>query len=269
MYTSIFSSQFRVFQIQETRFNRMYPNSCSSGCLLKTAIIDEETGKLLYVKMSHLKADNKLGFESLNEVICSRLGKQLGFSVAQYEPCLINFMDGTQPTVGCYSESFIPNKAISVSAIDLCSTYFGEYSTSNTALRKVGFSDFVDTIIAWDYLIGNTDRHANNIEFIVFANGDIIPAPIFDNGVSLLSSYGAYPKAWNLDQITNNFLTFGRCSSTFTEIKHTVKAAPLVAVDWTCIKAGIEHLLTEDEWVLIRSFVEHNYNRLVEEGCLA
>ncbi len=49
-------------------------------------------------------------------------------------------------------------------------------------------SEYVDTIIALDFLIRNGDRHLNNMAIIRTASGYRV-APIFDNGDAFFSSY--------------------------------------------------------------------------------
>ena len=47
--------------------------------------------------------------------------------------------------------------------------------------------DYIKTIITFDYIICNTDRHLNNISFIE-NNGVYRFAPIYDNGRSFLGT---------------------------------------------------------------------------------
>lgn len=42
-------------------------------------------------------------------------------------------------------------------------------------------------MVLFDAIIGNTDRHLNNWEYILNLDGSIIQAPLFDNGASLLA----------------------------------------------------------------------------------
>lgn len=267
-HTGFFSNNYRSFKIPETRFAATYPNSCSKGCLLKTEIVDE-TGTRLFIKLPRRSSRGVWGKESLNKIICCRLGAQLGLPMLPYWPCVVDFMDGDVPHFGCYSTSYVTSEELAITAIDYCESEFGAYSTSGESLRKLGYADLVDTLIVWDYLVGETDRHANNIEFILKPDGSVKPAPIFDNGMSLLSAYGAYPKAWNIAQTTNNFLTFNKNTKTFTTVQSAFKLPPLADVDWQAIKGDITDKLSIPEWDMIAEFVEHNYNTLKEQGVIA
>ncbi len=264
--SSIFS-RFRTFRIPEIRFISAYPNSCSSGCLLKTDFIDEHNIHY-YVKLPHRAKNNSWGMESLNEVICSRLGEQLDLPVLHYEPCMIDLMNGEPLCFGCYSESYAEKGVIALDSMELCESEFGPHSTDADNLRKLGYSSLVDTIILWDFLIGGTDRHARNIEFLSYPDGSIRPAPIFDNGKSLLTTYGAYPKSWDLEQYTNNFLTCGYKSNTFKTVQSVVHLSPLVDVDWDSIKKNIENELSVNQWSLIVDFINHNYTILLSKGLI-
>lgn len=265
-FSSIFS-RFKLFRIPEIQFMQTYPNSCSSGCLLKTDFTDEHDIHY-YVKLSHKAKNNSWGMESLNEVICSRLGEQLGLPILHYEPCMIDLMNGEPPCLGCYTESYVEEGTIALDSIELCESEFGSYSANGNNLRRLGFTDIVDILIFWDFLIGNIDRHARNIEFLLYSDGSLKPAPIFDNGKSLLATYGVTPKSWDLEQYTNNFLTYGYKSNTFEEIQSPVRVAPLADVDWVKIKQDIESELTTEQWRLISNFIEHNYHILLSRGLI-
>lgn len=265
--TSVFSNDFVTFKVPETRFSAFYPNSCSSGCLLKTEYHDS-SDKTLYIKLSHKSKGASWGRESLNEIICYRLGVQLGFPVLQYEPCWVDLMNKEPLCFGCYSKSYLAEGDTPLTSVDLCESSFGAYQTSTSSLRKLGYSELVDMFIVWDYLIGNTDRHAANIEFLLHDDGSITPAPIFDNGKSLLDTFALYPKAWDLEHITNNFLTFQKTTNTFTSVNSCIKVNPLTAVNWGFIRQGIESVLSVGEWDLVESFIAHNYRILWEKGLI-
>lgn len=265
--TNFFSSNYKIFKIPEAQFTTFYPNSCSSGCLLKTKYLNDNN-EVLYIKLSHKAKNNMWRRESLFEVICYRIGKALGLPVLEYIPCLIDLLNGSPPEFGCYSMSYIKKGDISLTARNICEANFGLYSTTGNNLRKLGYSDFIDKLIAWDYIIGNCDRHENNIEFICHLDGSVDPAPIFDNGKSLLETYAAYPGAYKIDQISNNFLTYQHLFRTFSEIKAPVKLNSFSSICWENVKKDIADNLTEEEWSYIKVFVERNYTTLAEKGLI-
>ena len=53
--------------------------------------------------------------------------------------------------------------------------------------KRMNLSNYIYSIMIFDYIICNQDRHGANIEFLMDSN-IIIPTPIFDNGVCLMFS---------------------------------------------------------------------------------
>lgn len=250
----------RRFKISEQQFSVTYDNSCSTGSLLKTDFIDD--GRHIYLKLSHM-GQFAYGKESLCEVISSRIGRQLGFPILEYYPCLVDLMNAKAPYLGCYSYDYAICD-VRYTALEACESILGAYSTGLTSLQKMGFEDYLNQVIIFDYLVGNTDRHSGNIEFFLTKEG-LVPAPIFDSGKSLLCTYAMYPRMWDQDQITNNFLTQNHTFNTFKYGK-PIALKPLETIDWEYVFEDIASLLGQDEMQNIKNFVEHQYQSLVERG---
>lgn len=264
-YTNFFSS-LRRFTIPESRFSTVFPDSCSSGCLMKTNFIDEDTNKHIYLKLSH-RAKNKVwGKESIFEVVCSRLGKQLGLPVLSYYPCLVDLQNGEPCSFGCYSYDYSSGEFVE-NAQELCNRCFGLYSTSLKHLQELGFEEQLNQIMVFDYLVGNTDRHMRNIEFRR-ADEEIQMVPIFDNGKSLLETFAAYPFAWDQDQMTNNFLTNGHTLRTFECVTKPVNLYTVESLKWSDVFSQLEDYLTVEEQQMIVDFVSHQYNVLMQKGLI-
>lgn len=258
---SLLRPAIRLFHIPEQRFTRNYDNSCSTGCLLKTDFTEDN--KHIYLKLSH-KGSYTYGKESLCEVIASRIGQQLAFNVLPYYPCLVDLENGSGPFLGCYSYDYANNYEI-YTAIDICESHTGPYSTGLKQLQSIGFGNEMNDIIIFDYLIGNTDRHARNIEFLGGAR--LKAAPIFDNGKSLLVTFAMYPLTWDTDQITNNFLTHNHTFNTFKFA--TPKRLPAITcIDWITIFTDIKDYITESEQESIISYITHNYKELQKRGII-
>ena len=62
-----------------------------------------------------------------------------------------------------------------------------ECLSANLKIDKLSLANYIKTIMTFDYIICNTDRHLNNISFIE-NNGVYRFAPIYDNGKSFLST---------------------------------------------------------------------------------
>lgn len=62
-----------------------------------------------------------------------------------------------------------------------------ECLSAKLKIEKLSLENYIKIIMAFDYIICNTDRHLNNISFIG-NNGVYRLAPIYDNGKSFLST---------------------------------------------------------------------------------
>lgn len=188
-------------------------NGSTQGTFPKSVVPTPE-GKIYY-KLS--RCDTYLneitGYESIFEVIVSRLCQVLGLNVLKYELVygLINLPEKTESikTYLCVSKDFRGN-ATKVTAEQLYLRLRENNEDSLTTLRRLGFSNYIDQILLIDYIIYNRDRHGKNIEFSM-KDGKIIPAPIFDSGFSFVSPYGTnieLIKAFNAnsDMPVNNFI---------------------------------------------------------------
>lgn len=117
---------------------------------------------------------------SANEVVASQLAQMCGVSHAIYYPIFV----GNKPL--CATPCFVgSDREEFVSLLQFMRTYRGE--GKETALQMGLNQNFIDTMTAFDLMIGNTDRHEGNLGAII--NPDtmefIRPAPLFDSGTSL------------------------------------------------------------------------------------
>lgn len=172
--------------------------------------------------------------------------------------------NGFGPFLGCYSYDYTNNYEI-FTAIDICESHTGPYSTGLKQLQSIGFSNEMNDIIIFDYLIGNTDRHARNIEFL--GGASLKAAPIFDNGKSLLVTFAMYPLTWGTDQVTNNFLTHNHTFNTF-KFATPKRLPPITCIDWTTIFTDIKAYITKSEQDSIISYITHNYKELQKRGII-
>lgn len=117
---------------------------------------------------------------SANEVVASQLAQMCGVSHAMYYPIYINnkALCATPCFVGSDREEF-------VSLQQYTRTHRGAWK--ETALQMGLDQKFVDSMTAFDLILGNTDRHEGNFGAII--NPDTMkfmrPAPLFDSGTSL------------------------------------------------------------------------------------
>ena len=55
------------------------------------------------------------------------------------------------------------------------------------AIAGIDISDYLSKVFSLDRIILNEDRHLNNLA-LIFTGTKFLPAPIFDNGISLLTA---------------------------------------------------------------------------------
>jgi hypothetical protein len=162
-----------------------------------------------------LKA-NRWGYEGIAEcatsivLSCSNLFKEM---YVEYLPCKI--IDGTEVYSGCASKDFKPS-GWSVITLHRIFEKFNVDQTPLTSSRyttrdrvkyvvdavnrciDVDISSYLSVLLTLDAFILNEDRHFNNIA-LLYKDGLYDWAPIFDNGLSLLSDLTAYPTHVPLD----------------------------------------------------------------------
>jgi hypothetical protein len=165
--------------------------------------------------------ENTRGYEGLAEYVACLILKNASLPESQfisYTPCLIEKYDGTVKE-GCYSKDFRG----ALQEVTLERLFEANFETTEGILNNDRNSthDRFDSIIekinqftglnvanelaqmlAFDAFILNEDRHTNNILFLFDPKSEAWQlAPIFDNGLSLLSDIKDYPLNMPLDII--------------------------------------------------------------------
>ena len=132
------------------------------------------------------------------ECICYDVAKALGINSIRYD--LINLHTKgnddilEQDFIACYSKDFTINlndDEVIISAYDflkinnikLDADLYKSLVTKFPEVRKD-----IDKMIIFDFIINNEDRHLNNFNFIVSADGKVKLAILFDNERSLFNS---------------------------------------------------------------------------------
>lgn len=126
--------------------------------------------------------------EPYNEIACAKIAKC--FPILNAVPYFLGQVQGKPASVCqnflCLNEEFIPAsylipKKHPQEAVYMRLSYIGK------ELGMKNIKEYIDNMIAFDYVINNTDRHLGNFGFLRDANSGIYkgPAPIFDNGNSL------------------------------------------------------------------------------------
>ena len=169
-------------------WSKIRNSSGTAGSFLKAS--SELGGRKIYYKLSNY--DNLrgvVGHESVNELIVDRLLTALGIEHLHYQ--LIHadvLVDGkVLDTWVCASENF-REKGEDKQALDV---YAGnERQDGESALDfcvRMGWGDYIWSMLVVDFLILNRDRHGANIEVLRNKKKKTVRlAPLFDHGLSLL-----------------------------------------------------------------------------------
>ena len=192
-------------------------SSGTAGTFLKSSSAID--GKKKYYKLSNFDPnEGVVGHECINELIVDRLLDILSVDHLEYE--LINadieIEHKIYSTWLCASEDFKDRGESKVSLDDYfrIDSFPGE-SHYDFCVRQ-GWQDYVDKMLAIDYLILNRDRHGANIEVLRNSRAHTTRiAPIFDHGVSLLYSCSSDEEAGAFDILSdkpcNNFIGSHSC----------------------------------------------------------
>lgn len=168
----------------------------------------------VYYKLSNYDWHRGIyGHESVNELIASRLLDELAIPHIPYRliHAYIEVNGKTHETWLSESRDYRKSNERR-QALD---TYIELNARGNESplefCEKMGWSESISAMMAFDYLIINRDRHGANIEITLSGNNSVELAPLFDHGVSLAySCYGDEEKISvfdsKFDWPANNFL---------------------------------------------------------------
>ena len=235
------------------KWSHIRSSSGTAGSFLKSeSIID---GVKKYYKLSNFNPiDGVVGHECVNELIVDRLLNILKVDHIHYE--LINAVieiEGIQyDTFLCCSEDF-KKPGESKTALDNFYTVNAEKGESHYDFCvRMGWKDYIDTMLAVDYLILNRDRHGANIEVLRNSRAKTIRiAPLFDHGLSLLYSCMSDKEAESFDVLEDkrckNFIGGRSCYDNLAliEDKKNVFEGKLKASDKKVIFRDLEGVLSE------------------------
>ena len=172
------------------RWSHIRSSSGTAGTFLKSESTLGE--KKRYYKLSNYDPINGVvGHECVNELIVDRLLTILGVEHIHYELIHAQIeIEGREcSTYLCCSEDF-KEPGESKTALDNYFSVNAEKGESHYDFCvRMGWKDYIDTMLAVDFLILNRDRHGANIEVLRNARAHTLRiAPLFDHGLSLMYS---------------------------------------------------------------------------------
>ena len=172
------------------KWSHIRSSSGTAGTFLKS----ESTlhGAKIYYKLSNFDpVKGVVGHECVNEIIVDRLLTILGVEHLSYE--LINAdieIEGNiYNTYLCASDDFKKRGESKIALDDYYRTNAKRGESHYDFCVREGWKEYIDRMIAVDYLILNRDRHGANIEVLRNSRAHTLRiAPLFDHGLSLLYS---------------------------------------------------------------------------------
>lgn len=173
----------------EWGWNRQTPGSV--GTFMKAYSIGED-GKKIYFKLSNFDVNKGvIGHECINELIAARLLSILGIEHLDYQ--LINadikVSGRIYNTWLCASRDFKRDGEEKISLDDFYKLNAYSNDTPLDFCIRKGWGKYIYNMLVFDFLILNRDRHGANIEILRNTKTNTErPAPLFDNGLSLLFS---------------------------------------------------------------------------------
>lgn len=224
-----------------------------------SATSDGEQQKWFYNNY-FIKADNK-GYESISEALVSEFLQYVkGIDFVDYSLCVIH--EGNLDYTGCYSKNVNTDDSRLVSFYRLLQAYIQDLDES---LRNLDYIDkywfvceelseitgldiesYLSTVLTLDYIIFNTDRHLNNIFIQVNLDGSFNPAPILDNGASLMSDLSRFPMS----------LTYKQCVDRFSTKPFSANPDEQLSLCNSCLKVDLDAFLFNIE----NKYVDFKYN---------
>lgn len=235
------------------KWSHIRSSSGTAGTFLKSE--SSLGGIKKYYKLSNFDSvKGIIGHECANELVVDRLLTILGVEHLHYE--LINAVieiEGKEyKTFLCASEDF-KNKGESKTALD--NFYAANCEKGETHYDfcvRMGWQQYIDTMLAVDYLILNRDRHGANIEVLRNAGAKTLRiAPLFDHGLSLLFPCTSAEEAQNYDVLEDkkcgNFIGSSSCRENLSLIKNIggVFSKPLRSSDRDALFEDLDDVLPE------------------------
>ena len=172
------------------KWSHIRSSSGTAGTFLKSeSTLDD---KKIYYKLSNFDpVKGVVGHECVNEIIVDRLLTILGIDHLHYELIYADIeVDGNRYTSYlCASEDFKERGESKVALDDYMRVNALKGETSYDFCKRMSWQEYIDRMLAVDFIILNRDRHGANIEVLRNARKHtVMIAPLFDHGLSLLYS---------------------------------------------------------------------------------
>ncbi|MBO4864627.1 MAG: hypothetical protein J5517_09680 [Eubacterium sp.] len=233
------------------KWSHIRGSSGTAGTFLKSQ--SSINGVKRYYKLSNFDMEKGvIGHECINEIIVARLLTILGVEHLEYK--LINAdisVDGRiYNTYLCASEDFKERGESKVALDDYFRVNQVKGESRYDFCVRNGWKDYIDRMIAIDFIILNRDRHGANIEILRNSRAHTFrPAPLFDHGLSLLYSCNSEEDVKKFDVMDDkacqNFIGSRSCFDNLQLIKGLGEVFPnrLNKSDKAYLFEGLEDIL--------------------------
>ena len=172
------------------RWSHLRHSSGTAGIFLKAE--SSLSGDKIYYTLSNFDPmRGVVGHECINEIIVDRLLTILGVEHLSYDliHADIRVEGNVYETYLCASKDFKERGESKVALDDFYRLNALPGEAHYDFCVRNGWKDYIDRMIAVDYIIQNRDRHGANIEVLRNARAHTVRiAPLFDHGLSLLYS---------------------------------------------------------------------------------
>jgi len=235
------------------RWSHIRSSSGTAGTFLKSE--SNLQGAKIYYKLSNFDpVRGTVGHECVNEIIVDRLLTILGVDHLNYQliHALIEVDGKEHVTYLCASEDFKKPGESKVALDDYYRTNAEKGEGRYEFCLRMGWEQYINQMIAVDYLILNRDRHGANIEVLRSARARSLRiAPLFDHGLSLLYSVRSEEEAAAFDVLEdkpcNNFIGEFSCRRNLDYLrgKGDVFSHELSQAHRALLFEGLEGILSE------------------------
>lgn len=247
------------------RWSHIRSSSGTAGTFLKSESTMD--GKKVYYKLSNFDMlKGVVGHECVNEIIVDRLLAILGIEHLSYEliHADIEIEGNIYNTYLCASEDFKQRGESKIALDDYYRTNAIKGESHYDFCVRCGWKEYIDQMIAVDYLILNRDRHGANIEVLRNPRRHTIRiAPLFDHGLSLLYSCTSDEAAVKFDILEDkrcqNFIGGYSCYENLAFLKGEQNIFPneLRVADRDILFEGLDGILSD-------LFMDQIWNMLYE-----
>ncbi|MBQ7615284.1 MAG: hypothetical protein IJU77_09575 [Butyrivibrio sp.] len=254
------------------KWSHIRNSSGTAGTFLKSE--SSIGGRKKYYKLSNFDFEKGvIGHECINEIIVDRMLTLLKVDHLSYE--LINAeieIEGRRyNTYLCGSYDFKKRGESKVALDDYYRTNSERGESHYDFCVRQGFLNYIEQMIAVDFIILNRDRHGANIEVLRDARAHTLRlAPLFDHGLSLLYSCLSEETAMSFDIMEDkkcqNFIGSSSCKENLKLIRDVrdVFEGELKESDRDKLFEGLEGIMPDVFYDMIWSMIYERYKNLLD-----